>query len=60
MNDSSNKESEVATKNGMLQTVKQQKIIPLNSIVLNFIKSEKESIKSSLCDYSDPFDLVSN
>ena len=42
-------------KNDMLQTVKQQKI---NTTKDNSIQFETESIKSSLCDYSDAFILV--
>ena len=47
-------------KNGMLQTVKQQKANTANSKYSqnNSIKFETESIKSSLCDYSDAFILV--
>ena len=42
-------------KNDMLQTVKQQKI---NTTKDNSIQFETESIKSSFCDYSDAFILV--
>ena len=38
----------------MLQTVKQKKVNTTKTI----IKFETESIKSSLCDYSDAFTLV--
>ena len=48
MNDSSNEESKFATKNVMLGKYDQN-----NSII--FVT---ESIKSSLCDYCDPFMLV--
>ena len=50
LNDSNNEESKFATKNGMLQTAKQQKLN--QNKYTNF---ETESIKSNLCDYSDAF-----
>ena len=54
LNDSSNEESKFGTKNGMSQTVKQQKVNTTKTILLNLT----ESIKSSFCDYSDAFVLV--
>ena len=54
LNDSSNEESKFATKYSILQTVKQQKINTTKTILSNL----KQSTKSSLCDYSDAFILV--
>ena len=54
LNDSSDKDCKFATKNGILQTVKQQKINATKSSV----KFQTESIKSNLCDYFDAFILV--
>ena len=55
LNDSSNKEPKFVTKNGTLQKVKTARIQYSQN---NSVKCETESIKSSLCDYSDAFILV--
>ena len=49
------KNKNLLQKSGMLQKVKQQKIKKTKN---SCIKFQTESIKSSLCDYSDAFILV--
>ena len=49
------KSQNLLQKSGMSQTVKQQKV---NTKQGDTIKFEKETIKSSLCGYSDAFILV--
>ena len=55
LHDSSIERSKFATKNGMLQTVKQQKINTIKTILINLIQKVLNQFSS---DYSDSFIFI--